>query len=181
MHGRIILLSGSCGSGKTTTARLLAERSSCGQTVHFHTDDFYQYIRRGYIPPWMEESEKQNDTVIQAAAAAAGAFCKGGYEVYVDGVIGPWFLTSWIQLAETGVDVRYLILRPSEEETVARASAREQKEEFPLNLETVRKLWRSFSQLGPYEQSTVDTTGQTAEESAAQIFRELQDGGFRIR
>ena len=181
MFGRIIPLSGSCGSGKTTTARLLAERSSCGRTVHLHTGDFYQYICSGYIPPWMEESGEQNDTVIQAAAAAAGAFCKGGYEVYVDGVIGPWFLTPWLRLAEAGMDIRYLILRPSEEETAARASAREQKEEFPLNLEMVRKLWRSFSRLGPYERNTVDTTGQTAEESAAQILRALQDGRFRIR
>ena len=41
----------------------------------------------------------------------------GVYEVYVDGIIGPWFLKPWIQLARAGMDVRYIVLRPDEPTT----------------------------------------------------------------
>ena len=68
---KIVLMSGPCGTGKTTISRILAENSPAQQTVHMHTDDFYSYIRRGYIEPWRDGSGDQNDTVISAAAACA--------------------------------------------------------------------------------------------------------------
>lgn len=69
MAGRIILISGPCGAGKTTVARILAEEAP-GSAVHLHTDDFYHSIRKGYIPPWLDGSADQNETVVEAAAAA---------------------------------------------------------------------------------------------------------------
>ncbi len=40
MSARIVLVSGSPGSGKTTLSRMLAERSAEDCAVHIHTDDF---------------------------------------------------------------------------------------------------------------------------------------------
>lgn len=69
-----------------------------------------------------------------------GRFSEGGYEVYVDGVIGPWFLERWIMLAEEGLDIRYIILRPDEETTILRAFERTQRDCFPLNREDLKNI-----------------------------------------
>jgi hypothetical protein len=116
---RIVLISGSPGTGKTSISRILAETSDYACAVHIHTDDFYQYIRKGYVSPWLNGAGDQNETVIESVVVSAKRFSAGGYEVFVDGVIGPWFLEPWIDIAKEGVDVRYIVLRPSEQETVS--------------------------------------------------------------
>lgn len=51
MAARIVIVSGACGTGKTSIACLLAKNSTYAYAVHIHTDDFYQYIGRGYPLP----------------------------------------------------------------------------------------------------------------------------------
>ena len=174
--GRIVLISGPCGSGKTTVSRMLAESGDSPLAVHIHTDDFYQYIRRGYIPPWWEDSGDQNETVVRAAAACGEQYALGEYEVYVDGVVGPWFLGPWKRLTEKGLDLRYVVLRPGLEATVDRAMGRDQQEESPLKEENVRQMWEMFSSLGGYEAFALDTTEQTAAESARLIRERIRAG-----
>jgi cytidylate kinase len=180
MSARIVVISGAPGTGKTSVSRILAENSTYDRAVHIHTDDFYQYIRKGYISPWLDGSGDQNNTMIEAAAASAKRFSAGGYEVFVDGVIGPWFLKPWIQISEEGIDVRYIVLRPSEQTTVLRVNNREQNEYFPLSDEVVKNLWRSFTDLGKYESHVLDTTAQTVVESAAHIQKMLLEENFRL-
>jgi cytidylate kinase len=180
MSARIVVISGAPGTGKTSVSRILAENSTYDRAVHIHTDDFYQYIRKGYITPWLDGSGDQNNTMIEAAAASAKRFSAGGYEVFVDGVIGPWFLKPWIQISEEGIDVRYIVLRPSEQTTVLRVNNREQNEYFPLSDEVVKNLWRSFTDLGKYESHVLDTTAQTVDESAAHIQKMLLEENFRL-
>ena len=180
MAARIVIISGACGTGKSSSSRLLAEKSPYDCAVHIHSDDFYQYIRKGYIAPWLEGSGKQNEIMIEAVAASAERFSAGGYEVFVDGTIGTWFLEPWEKIAAKGVDVRYVILRPDEQATILRATEREQKADFPLSYEVIKNIWRSFSDLGQYEANVVDTTDQTVEESIALIQERLQAGEFRL-
>ncbi len=179
MTGKVVLISGACGTGKSTVSRFLAENSPCGFSVHMHTDDFYQYIRKGYTDPWLDESGDQNETVVEVAAASAARFAAGGYEVYVDGVIGPWFLKPWLNLAQK-FDVRYIVLRPDEQCTIQRAAEREQRAEFPLDSGAVQKMWQMFTNLGEYEANTIDTTGQAIEESVDFIQKRLREGDFSI-
>lgn len=177
--GMIILMSGPCGSGKTTVSRLLADSAET-LSVHMHTDDFYEYIRKGYIPPWQEESGDQNETVVNAAAACAGEYALGGYRVFVDGVIGPWFLGPWQRLARRGMDVRYIVLRPEEQAVLERAAAREQRTEFPLEPENVSAMWRMFADLGEYEPHALDNGGQTPGETAAALKVALAGGRYQL-
>ena len=180
MAKRIVIVSGACGTGKTSVAHLLAENSANACAVHIHTDDFYQYIRKGYIAPWLDGSGDQNETVVEAVVAGAKRFSEGGYEVYVDGVIGPWFLSPWIKLAGDGIDVRYIVLRPDEQTTISRAFEREQRDFFPLDREAIESVWRSFADLGRYESNVVDTSAQTVDESVRHIQNMLLDNAFSI-
>ena len=100
--------------------------------------------------------------------------------MFVDGVIGPWFLKIWQQLAKKGNDVRYVILQPDREETVRRGLEREARAEFPLTRAVFEQMWDSFADLGGYAVHAVDTTGQTAKESAEEIFAMLEQGAFRL-
>lgn len=180
MPARIVIVSGATGTGKTSIARILAESSACEYTAHIHTDDFYEYIRKGFAYPWEGETGHQNETVMAAAAACAKSYSARGYEVFVDGVIGPWFLHPWLEIAQAGVDVRYVLLRPSEQATIARAAERQQRAAFPLTPEIVSEVWRSLSDLGRYEAHAVDTTGQSIDESVLLIQGRLQEGAFRM-
>ena len=42
--GRIILITGSPGTGKTTAASIAAKESEMDKSVHMHTDDFFHYL-----------------------------------------------------------------------------------------------------------------------------------------
>lgn len=178
MTNKIIIISGATGTGKTSTARILTENAPSRLAVHLHTDDFYQYIKRGYIAPWLEEAGDQNETVAEVIAASARSYAEGGYEVYVDGVIGPWFLKPWQNMAGEGIDVRYIVLRPGEQVTVQRAAEREQRACFPLDAAVVSGLWRMFADLGEFEAHAVDTSFQTVQESAECIAERLRAGEF---
>ena len=180
MPARIVIISGLPGTGKTSVSRMLAEKSLRERAVHIQADGYWQSIHKGYIHPWLSDSGQQNDTVIKAVCASAKVFAKGGYEVFVDGVIGPWFLKPWVKLAKKGMDVRYIILRTDEATTVLRAAERQQREPFPLTCDVISSLWSSFSDLGKYESHVLDTTKQTIEESAFAIQNGLIGSNYRI-
>lgn len=46
MTARIVIVSGACGTGKTSIARLLAKNSTYDYAVHIHTDDFINTYER---------------------------------------------------------------------------------------------------------------------------------------
>ena len=123
-QGRIIVITGSPGTGKTTTASIVAKESDMDKSVHMHTDDFFHYLSKGAIPPHLPESNKQNLVVIEAFLEAAKRYARGGYDVIVDGIVGPWFLEPWKALAQEDYEVHYIVLRASKKETMKRAVER---------------------------------------------------------
>lgn len=139
-QGRIIVITGSPGTGKTTTASIVAKESDMDKSVHMHTDDFFHYLSKGAIPPHLPESNKQNLVVIEAFLEAAKRYARGGYDVIVDGIVGPWFLEPWKALAQEDYEVHYIVLRASKKETMKRAVERS-KLDRKTNIELVETMW----------------------------------------
>lgn len=167
-QGRIIIITGPPGTGKSTTASIVAKESSLPKAVHMHTDDFYHYIQKGAISPFLPESQEQNLIVIEAFLEAAKRFARGGYDVIIDGIVGPWFLNPWLNVVQDNFEVHYIVLRATKEETMKRAINRTKLDEND-NIELVEKMWEQFNDLGTYESNIIETTNQSTEESVSAI------------
>lgn len=173
-QGRIVIITGAPGTGKTTAATILAQTSDLRKSVHLHTDDFYHYLCKGMIPPHLQGSEEQNLIVIEAFLETAKRFARGGYDVIVDGIIGPWFLEPWIKTAREHYEVHYIILRADKDETMKRATGRA-KLDRETNMELVEGMWEQFMDLQQYETWVIDTTKDSVEETVSVIKNRIRE------
>jgi chloramphenicol 3-O-phosphotransferase len=178
MTGSILILTGAPGAGKSTVARLLADTST-RPTVHLHTDDFYAAIRKGFISPWLREAQQQNIVVVGVIVEAALGFARGGYDVIIDGIVGPWFLDPFREAAKNGVAFDYVVLRPNEAETIRRGSARN-FEKALRDEAVIAQMWKAFSDLGPLESHALDSTAAPPDVTAEEIRSGIAAGRFRL-
>ena len=116
----------------------------------------------------MPESNEQNLIVIEAFLEAAKRYVRGGYDVIVDGIIGPWFLEPWLNIVREGYEVHYIVLRANKEETMKRAIERS-KLDRKTNIELVEIMWEQFNNLGAYEKNILDTTQLSVEDTVSAI------------
>lgn len=171
------MLSGPPGAGKSTVSRLLADVLS--PSVHLHSDDFWRYIRQGWLAPYRPEAHRQNEVVVDVVVQAAFGYASGGYQVVCDGVIGPWFLDPFrAAAARTGLELHYVVLRPDESTTVARATAR--SAEALTAPEPVLALHRQFADLGPLEHHALDSGGQEPAETVSAVRHAVEQGTCRL-
>jgi predicted kinase len=179
-EGCLVIVSGPPGAGKTTVSRLLSEHSPAPSAVHLHADDYYARIAKGFVAPWRPEAHQQNSVVIDAVSASAERFARGGYEVVVDGIIGPWLLSPWLALAERGIDLYYFVLRPDEHTTLLRGVSRKAPGAL-IDPQVIRDVWQQFATLGEHEGHALGTSQQTPAETVALIRRAIAAGQQRLR
>lgn len=177
---RIVIVSGPPGAGKSTVARRLSTGVAGPLAMHIHTDDIYVYVTKGFVEPWKPESRGQNVTLMKAMAAQAAICAKGGYDVYVDGIVGRWFFDPWLGVArEHGIDLRYVLLRPDLETTMARGTARTSRGAM-TNPAVIGQMWKAFHDFEVNPDHVVDTTGHTADETVALVAEGLRAGRFKL-
>ena len=114
----MIVLGGCPGAGKTTAAHTLARRLHNG--VHLITDRFFDFVP-DLVDPSTPAAKTQNETIVSAYCAAARTYEAAGYQVVIDGVIGPWLLP---QLRSELESFTYVLLFADFDTAMARIEGR---------------------------------------------------------
>jgi hypothetical protein len=174
LSGTILILTGPPDSGKTTTARHLVE-GSVVPTVHLHADDFWHFVRKGAIPPYLPEAHEQNEVVMRVLAQAADGYAAGNYFVVVDGIVGPWFLHAYESVSRP---IHYIVLRPPLDAAIERCQAR--GGDALTDPGAIGALHDQFSALGKLEKHVIDTRGQSPDDTLAAVGSALASGRFRL-
>ena len=172
-RGSVVIVSGAPGCGKTSLARELAAADP--RAVHLVSDFFYEFIAKP-IDPSTPESQHQNGVILQAVARATHAFANGGYTVYVDGVIGPWFLDVFEEALAPDIPTHYIVLQASAAEAVDRVRGREGPGLSPKVLRMVPK----FFELGALAHHAIDTMDQSETEVREIVTEGLAGGLFKL-
>jgi cytidylate kinase len=171
----ITIISGGLGTGKTTLSRALAYATPAG--LHLITDTFYHFPAYP-LDPTTSESHAQNTTIMTAIGRAAGAFVEGGYDVFLDGVVGPWFLPTLLRACDAGAGagVEYVILQATLEEALARVLRRD----GPATRARVYAMHEAFAAVEGYAKHCIDTTARSAEAVRAEFLQRRRNGEFLL-
>jgi uncharacterized cupredoxin-like copper-binding protein len=83
------------------------------------------------------------------------------------------------------VPVHYVVLRPSLEVAVARATSRRGEERVPghpalTDEEPIRAMWQQFARLGAHEHHVIDTTDLAPGDTAERVWSLLRDNSLVI-
>lgn len=170
--GRIILLSGPPGAGKTTVAKELIA-SATGPTVYIEGDTFWHFIVKPHSPP--KPRQHTSRIVIKSMMLSALPYARAGYDTLVDFTIGPWFLGLFKEYIKE-IPFEFVILCPSEKVCAERAGGRTEgtMKDYPSDLHL------AFSDITEFEKYAIRDDEASPKELAAQIRDGLDKGVFKL-
>lgn len=123
----IFLIAGSPASGKSTLARLLAQRAAKG--LHIPVDDLRTMVHGGVIHPgpvWSTELVEQLKLARQAAVDMSLRYHKAGFLVAIDDFFDPNSgMSEYESLHAIGRDFHRIILTPHPDVAITRLRARQ--------------------------------------------------------
>jgi chloramphenicol 3-O-phosphotransferase len=168
----IYLITGPMAAGKSTVARLLAERFECG--VYLEGDFFRRSIVSGRVemtPDASPEALKQLRLRYRLAAAAADAYWQAGFTVALEDVVAGELLGDYRTMIR-GHPCHVIVLLPSLDAVATREARREQKGYTGW---TVEELYEGFAATTPRVGLWLDTSRQTPEETVEEILARAAD------
>ncbi len=176
--GRLLLLTGSPGCGKTTVAPLVADFESPSACLDL--DWFFAKLRQGAIEPWLDEAHQQNRVVLSAAASAVATFAAGSYFTVAEGILYPFMLDLFAAACRSlGIEINYAVLRAplaTVHERVQQRRIEPQHKDALDNLAVVGDLWTQFEAAGVDERHRVESGDLTPTDVAAEIYRRCNNG-----
>jgi chloramphenicol 3-O-phosphotransferase len=165
-HGRVLILSGPVGSGKTTVARPLVPHLR-DPACCIEGDAFWPFVVR----PGKRDRRQNFHTIMRSMTAASIPFARSGFSVLLDFSIPPDFLaTARTILKEIGFD--YVVLRPGLEVCARRAAERS---EGPI---ADYKPYHDFCDVFKSVESALSDDATAPKELAARIRAGLASGAF---
>lgn len=168
----LLVIAGPPGAGKTTSSSLVSAQLS--PSVLLRGDAFFRFLDQGAQKPWLSEAEEQNRTVIRASGAAAGQFTRGGFHAVFDGVMGPWFLSTFLEA--TGLNaLHYAVLLPPVDRCVDNVTTRDGNHDHEPG---TRYMHEQFERADIDAQHLVFESSGTPEEVAASILARYRRGDF---
>jgi len=169
----LLILTGPPCAGKTTIARLLANRHMRG--LHIPSDVFYTFASHP-IPPYRAGSDEQNSAVIRAVFRSAASFATDGYDVFLDGVFGMWYLPLIAQvLLPLGVPVELAVIDIDLESALERVRSRSQGSE-----QMVTTMHAAFAAQPLPQRHSIPTTGRAPLDVAQDIERRREAGDLGL-
>jgi predicted kinase len=171
----LLILTGPPGAGKTTVAEGVG--AAFTRSIVFEADWFWASVRNGFVDPWEEASERQNQALLRASLASAARLANAGYATVLEGFFGPWRLDMFREeLASVVAPVSYVVLRPSVEECLQRATARladPRHKDALTREEPIRSLYAQYEDLGAFEGHVLDTSALGADETVSRVVSAL--------
>lgn len=127
-HGPpVVVITGQLSAGKSTVARALLDHFPLG--LHVDVDAIREMVTAGLASPleWTEETARQFDLALTAAAALAGVYQPAGYAVAIEGGVDPPAVQRAVAGAGLADHLVGVVLRPRLEIALARNAARTTK------------------------------------------------------
>jgi cytidylate kinase len=172
MH-QAVVVTGPPGAGKSSVSDHLVSLFDPSACVA--GDLFFGFVRNGSVDPWLAAADDQNKVIIEAAALAVGRLTQR-FDVVYDGVVGPWYLPTFVEVS--GLEVlHYAVLMPPLSVCMQRVDSR--VGHGFTDLEATEHMWRDFdrSTTGS-ERHVLIGTGSPAE-IAQQIRERVTSGSLR--
>lgn len=139
-------------------------------------DAFFGFLANGAIDPWLPESHEQNTVVTRAAGKATGEFVAGKFSVVYDGVIGPWFLETFLRTAGL-TEADYAVIVPPL--VVCQQRVKERTGHGFTDLPATASMHRQFSEAELEPQHIFRHHDRTPSETAEEIRRSSTAGRLR--
>ncbi len=178
-QGRILVITGPAGAGKSTVARRLCE--SLPRSALISLDQlWHSVVSGGPVPRWSGGDPHASDVfellALQQAGGLARGWSGGNYDTVIDGVLEEPRHLDTVLAASGHAPVYFITLMPSSGVLQERDSGRPVDNQMG---ERSQELHSVFMQNGEFRGLHLDSSELSAEETARLIFEHLDEARVR--